>query len=142
MPLRTIVTRLTNHNILPHLPLFSSVDSCHALFRTLCPTLIPCASPHCCSPTPDPHTPDSIWTPCLPPELVKSPSLVSLDTLHVPLPFHALLGPHLHPLPYHLVSHLIICSAPRPYAPLSYASAPHAPHSYTTDILHRVGLRI
>ena len=43
------------------------------------------------------HTPDSIWTPCLLPELTKSLSLFSLHMLHTPILFHGLLGPHLHP---------------------------------------------
>ena len=41
----------------------------------------------------------------------KSPSLVSLDMLHAPLPFHSLLRPHLHP-------HLTILFHTLPYAPL------------------------
>ena len=129
-------------------PTLDDLDPCHATFWTPCSTpdsslnLFPVAL-H----IPAPQFQTSIlWTPSglctLSPELAKSPSLVSLDMLHTPLPFHGLLGPHLHPLPYHLVSCPTICSTPHPYALLSYTRVPHAPHSYTTDILRCVTLHI
>ena len=135
----------TSHLMVTILPFTKcALSLCHAPFQTphstphSSPELIPQASPHSHSPA-HLHTPDSMSSP----ELPKSLPIVSLDTLHIPLLFHGLLGPHLHPLPYHLVSHpTILCSAPRPYAPLSYVSAPHAPHSYAMDMLHHVGLHI
>ena len=103
----TVCVPCLNFWVLSH-PILDSV-----LNSGLIPELIPCTSPHSHSPTPDLHTPDSIWTLCLPPELAKSLSLVSLDTLHAALLLHGL---HLHPLSCHLVSHPTICSAPRPYS--------------------------
>ena len=90
---------------------------CHALFWTPCstpdsfPELIPYASPHSHSPTLDLHTPDSIQTPCLSPELLSPPPLSLLICYTLPYRFTAFSG--LISTPY-----LTILFHTLPYAPL------------------------
>ena len=90
----------------------------------LIPELIPCASPHSHSPTPDLHTLDSIQTPCLSPELLSPPPLSLLIHYTLSCCFMAFSG--LISTPY-----LTILFHTLPYAPLLIHMLPLA-----TRVLH------